>query len=97
MQKSFDRWNSIKKTTDAAQEDARLFYREGEIWWVRLGKNVGYELDGKSREFTRPVLFQRSKDFCIHKVAGIIPRHSTCANESHEARRRAVHILVARK
>lgn len=56
MQKSFDRWNSIKKTTDAAQEDARLFYREGEIWWVRLGKNVGYELDGKSREFTRPVI-----------------------------------------
>jgi mRNA-degrading endonuclease toxin of MazEF toxin-antitoxin module len=56
MQKDFDRWNSIKKATDAAEEDARLFYREGEIWWVRLGKNVGYELDGKSREFTRPVI-----------------------------------------
>ena len=23
---------------------------------MRLGKNVGYELDGKSREFTRPVI-----------------------------------------
>ena len=56
MQKDFDGWNSIKKATDAADEDARLFYREGEIWWVRLGKNVGYELDGKSREFTRPVI-----------------------------------------
>jgi mRNA interferase MazF len=56
MQKDFDRWNSIKKATDAAEEDARLFYREGEIWWVRLGKNVGYELDGKSSEFTRPVI-----------------------------------------
>ena len=56
MQKDFDRWNSIKKATDAAEEDARLFYREGEIWWVRLGKNIGYELDGKSREFTRPVI-----------------------------------------
>ena len=56
MQKDFDHWNSIKKATDATEEDARLFYREGEIWWVRLGKNVGYELDGKSREFTRPVI-----------------------------------------
>jgi len=30
--------------------------REGEIWWVRLGKNIGYETYGKSREFTRPVI-----------------------------------------
>ena len=56
MQKDFDHWNSIKKATDTTEEDARLFYREGEIWWVRLGKNVGYALDGKSREFTRPVI-----------------------------------------
>ena len=56
MQKDFDRWNGIKKATDAAEEDARLFYREGEIWWVRLGKNIGYELDGKRREFTQPVI-----------------------------------------
>jgi mRNA interferase MazF len=56
MPKDFDRWNVLKKTTDAVDEEARLFYREGEIWWVRLGKNIGYELDGKSREFTRPVI-----------------------------------------
>ena len=56
MQNDFDRWNSIKKATDSTNEDARLYYREGEIWWVRRGKNVGYELDGKSREFTRPVI-----------------------------------------
>ena len=56
MQREFDRWNAIKKATDAAAEEARLFYREGEIWWVRLGKNIGYEIDGKDREFTRPVI-----------------------------------------
>ena len=56
MQKDFDRRNIVKKVTDAAPEEARLFYREGEIWWVRLGKNVGYELDGKAQEFTRPVI-----------------------------------------
>jgi hypothetical protein len=37
-------------------ETTRLYFREGEIWWVRLGKNIGYETDGKSREFTRPVV-----------------------------------------
>jgi mRNA-degrading endonuclease toxin of MazEF toxin-antitoxin module len=56
MENPFDRWNDIKKATDAADEAARLYFREGEIWWVRLGKNIGYETDGKSREFTRPVI-----------------------------------------
>src|ERR1700675_3595505 len=56
MQKDFDRWNTIKKATDAADETARLYFREGDVWWVRLGKNIGYETDGKSREFTRPVI-----------------------------------------
>jgi len=58
MQKDFDRWNEVKKATDAADE-ARLFFREGEIWWVRLGKNIGYETDGKSDQFTRPVIILR--------------------------------------
>ena len=56
MQAEFDRWNRIKKATNAIDELERLYYREGEIWWVRLGKNIGYETDGKSREFTRPVI-----------------------------------------
>jgi len=31
-------------------------FSEGEVWWVRLGRNIGYEVNGKSREFTRPVI-----------------------------------------
>ena len=54
MQKDFDRWNKIKKATDAADEAARLYFRDREVWWVRLGHNIGYEANGKSREFTRP-------------------------------------------
>jgi mRNA-degrading endonuclease toxin of MazEF toxin-antitoxin module len=56
MEKDFDLWNGIKKATDATDEAERLYFREGEVWWVRLGKNIGYETDGKSREFTRPVI-----------------------------------------
>jgi mRNA interferase MazF len=56
MGNDFDRWNTIKKSTDSADEAARPYFREGEIWWVRLGKNIGYETNGKSGEFTRPVI-----------------------------------------
>ena len=54
--KDFDKWNAVKKATDAADEEGRLFFRDGDIWWVRLGVNIGYETDGKNQEFTRPVL-----------------------------------------
>jgi hypothetical protein len=37
----FDRSITIKKATDAADKTARLYFREGEVWWVRLGKNIG--------------------------------------------------------
>jgi hypothetical protein len=59
MGNDFDHWNSIKKATDAAEETSRLYFREGEIWWLRLGKNIGYETNGKSREFTRLVIVLR--------------------------------------
>jgi mRNA interferase MazF len=52
--KDFDNWNKKKKETHN-QED-RLYFRDGEIWWVKLGINIGYETDGKSSDFTRPVL-----------------------------------------
>ena len=55
MQKDFDGWNKLKKAIDAS-DDQRLYVHEGDIWWVRLGVNVGYEIDGKQREFSRPVV-----------------------------------------
>jgi mRNA interferase MazF len=59
MQKDFDRWNTLKKAINAADESARVYFHEGDIWWVRLGVNVGYEIDGKDRDFARPVVVLR--------------------------------------
>jgi len=56
MDKDFDRWNRLKKAINAADEDARLYFHAGDIWWVHLGVNVGYEIDGKQRDFSRPVI-----------------------------------------
>ena len=58
MPKDFDRWNKLKKSIDAA-DDQRLYFHEGDFWWVHLGVNVGYEIDGKQREFSRPVVVLR--------------------------------------
>src|SRR5437667_236634 len=57
MHKDFDRWNKTKKKLNAEVEP--LYFREGEIWWVHLGVNIGYEIDGKRENFARPVIVLR--------------------------------------
>ena len=57
MAKDFDRWNEIKKRTDG--EEPRL-YTVREIWWCRLGVNVGSEQDGNGTLFLRPVVIARA-------------------------------------
>ena len=59
MQKDFDVWNEEKKTINIRQDTTSLFFEEREIWWCRIGLNVGYEQDGKGIEFLRPVLVIR--------------------------------------
>lgn len=36
--------------------DRSIYFREGEIWWVNLGANVGHEEEGKNDNFERPIL-----------------------------------------
>ena len=53
MKKDFDRWNIEKKRADA--EQPRL-YTVREIWWCRIGVNIGTEQDGRGKLFLRPVM-----------------------------------------
>jgi mRNA interferase MazF len=57
MQKDFDRWNEIKKQT---QDELPRFYTVREIWWCRIGVNIGTEQDGGESLFLRPVVIIRS-------------------------------------
>jgi mRNA interferase MazF len=52
--KPFDLWNEAKKQIDIIRRN--VFFREGEIWWIKAGINVGIEQNGKSAKFTRPYL-----------------------------------------
>ena len=52
--KDFDKWNEVKKKTHSKEN--LVGYKEREIFWLRLGKNIGSEEFGKGHEFQRPVI-----------------------------------------
>lgn len=64
MKKDFDKWNERKKQTHS--EEPRL-YTVREIWWCRLGANVGDEQDGSGKWFLRPIIILRgfSANTCL--------------------------------
>ncbi len=52
--KDYQAWNKLKQNIDKSAHVPPIV-KEGEFWWASLGVNVGSEIDGKSRDFTRPV------------------------------------------
>lgn len=58
-------WHRIKN--NLIENSRQIYFHEREIWWCSLGKNVGFEQNGKGREFTRPivVLHRLSLDTCL--------------------------------
>ncbi len=55
QQKQFKQWMRVKQETHEASQRPR-HYEEGEVWWFRIGENVGMEENGKSSVFSRPTL-----------------------------------------
>ena len=51
-------WTIEKQKLDEEPHPDFYFY-EREIWWAALGQNVGQEMDGKSKRFTRPALIYK--------------------------------------
>lgn len=63
----FDDWNSIKKKLHSSNNLPN--FSEGEIWWCGVGKNIGVEVNGKSKVFSRPVLiFRKLNRYCFLAV-----------------------------
>lgn len=58
MFKRFSEWIKVKEKLHFSSNVFPLF-KEGEIWWCSVGDNVGTEINGKSKDFTRPVLIFR--------------------------------------
>ena len=56
-EKRFDEWNKMKKKLHFS--NTIPLYHEREIWWLAIGENIGSEVNGKGKDFLRPVLVVR--------------------------------------
>jgi mRNA-degrading endonuclease toxin of MazEF toxin-antitoxin module len=56
MEKQFDKWTEVKKEVN---KEKHRNYNVREIWWCRLGVNIGTEQDGGDENYSRPVLILR--------------------------------------
>jgi len=56
--KDFDNWNTEKKRIN--DNNPPLFFHDREVWWCTLGINVGFEQDGKNKQFSRPVIILKT-------------------------------------
>ena len=54
MDKEFDEWNEVKKKTQ--KENINFWIKEREIFYIKMGKNLGFEQNGKGKEFIRPII-----------------------------------------
>jgi mRNA interferase MazF len=53
----FDKWNESKKNTESNIRKVGIKPRE--LFWVKIGQNIGSEEYGKGANFTRPVIIIR--------------------------------------
>jgi mRNA interferase MazF len=69
MEKDFDAWNKIKKRIDISNESVSLYPKEGQVWMICLGRNIGFEQNGIGQSFSRPVLiikkFNNNMFWCV--------------------------------
>lgn len=53
----FNDWIEVK--IDVNHRGLKFNFSEGEVWWCAIGRNVGVEINGKGKEFVRPVFVLR--------------------------------------
>lgn len=54
MDENFNKWNEVKKGVES--ENILVGFKNRDIFYMNMGKNIGYEQDGKGENFVRPVV-----------------------------------------
>jgi len=54
MNQKFDNWNCLKKNINIKKK--KVYFKERDIFYVRIGQNIGFEQSGKGEDFLRPVI-----------------------------------------
>lgn len=52
--KAFDHWNEVKKETK--KDNVSFGFKNRDIFYIKMGQNIGYEQNGKGESFVRPVV-----------------------------------------
>ena len=53
----YDKWNEVKKVV--SKNNRQLGIKPREIFWAKIGQNIGSEEYGKGKNFARPVVIIR--------------------------------------
>ena len=54
MHEVYNRWNEVKQKVEF--ENVIVGFKPRDIFYMKMGKNIGFEQDGKGEEFVRPVV-----------------------------------------
>ena len=76
--KKFDIWNEVKKKTE--ENKRKLGIKPRDIFWAKIGQNIGSEEYGKNDNFARPVIIIRK---LTHDLFIGIPLTSTIKNNDY--------------
>ena len=76
--KKFDEWNSVKKQTQ--NNERKLGIKPRDIFWAKIGQNIGSEEYGKNDNFARPVIIIRK---LTHDLFIGIPLTSTIKDNDY--------------
>ena len=67
MEKHFIQWIALKTELHDRQHQPP-YVSDGDIWWASVGENVGSEINGKSRQFSRPVIVYKKLSHSFYFV-----------------------------
>ncbi len=74
--KAFSGWMRLKEKLNFKAYKIP-FVSEEDIWWASVGVNVGYEIDGKSQLFSRPVIILKKLAHGFYFVAPTTTKNKT--------------------
>jgi mRNA interferase MazF len=91
MIKRFLDWIGLKEKLHNVVSKPPLV-KERDLWWVSMGENIGSEMNGKSRLFSRPavVLKKLSRGFFLVAPTTSVQHEGTWYVEITQAGRRTV-------
>ena len=52
-------------------------FREGDVWWSAIGENVGVEIDGKSRRYSRPIVILKKHSRLLFAAVPLTSKQHT--------------------